>query len=122
MYHPPSSQCFGWIDTFADGLLVHEKIIHPVAVDRYIQLLFPKYVIITFLLFKVQFSYLSNRRPQPIWISCAGPLLFLLLKDFKLFGFQSFGFECTLGMLFQRPVLRTKSDIYVVIILHNNIL
>jgi len=35
--------------------------------------------------------------------------------NFKLFGFQTFDFECNWWSLFQKRVVRTKSDIYVFI-------
>ena len=53
------------------------------------------------------------------WLYCICPLVFLLLKTFILFGFFNyFDFECTWWRLFQKCVVRTKFDIYIVHFYH----
>ena len=54
------------------------------------------------------------------WLSCLGPLVFVLTKLLNYLAFQSFDFECTWWRLFQKHVVGTKFDIKVFITLHTN--
>jgi hypothetical protein len=63
------------------------------------------------------FSLLSHRRLWPILVLCLDTLDLLLPSILKHFGFpiSNFNIERTWWRLFQKPVVHSKFDIYVVI-------
>ena len=70
---------------------------------------------IMLLLIKLRVSYLRHRWSdlRRFWFPCLCPLVYLLQKLLSYVAFQSFDRECTWGMLFQKPVVCTRFDIYV---------
>ena len=55
------------------------------------------------------------------WLSCLDPLVFLLLKIcFNYLAFQALCYGCALWRLFQKRVVRTKFDIYVLYLYYSS--